>query len=392
MQQLNNEEFLGSLYTKEDACDATCEKQILRLFLIYCYFFTEDNYWKPYIKILPDIEFFEQYHILFNKSYVEGTSLEGAVHAKRAILEHELNDIQERDVSSSWLTKVELKMYLWADCILWSRALGFNTVNDVEVKLNIALVPFIDFANHSMSHSNIRWQLDATHDHLLLISTAPIIHVGDELLLSYGTDKSNQELLFIHGFCIEGNTERSCLTIPILPFLSHDQQKVAWLKQMNIKPVLKLKHRHRRRENDDMMQTGWDPTLILLMYLVALDEDFGLQFVSKKDGLELFLEDNLIKTLDELENTVVNHKDGIILPIIQLRVVLLLIDALEYQHKRITLITCNDSSILAQQASIYRREEKELIETSLEDLFSLQNHLMKDPIILAYLEESNKCY
>ncbi|KAI9469800.1 MAG: hypothetical protein EXX96DRAFT_587490 [Benjaminiella poitrasii] len=396
MEQLSKSNaFITDLYSKKESKH---EKEMARLFLIYYRFFaTSEYYWKSYIDILPDIDFFKEHHVLFNIACLKGTSLENATNAKLVNLKRDLNDIQHRaelqseKASSSWISDISLDMYLWADCIFWSRVIGLEDGHDNCM----ALVPFIDFANHSINDSNIRWQPDPEHHGLNLIAspanTEKIIQPDDELLLSYGP-KSNQELLFIHGFCIEGNPEPSCITLSALPFLSQEEEmyKLQWLKQIAAKPVLTLKKRENGNAIIDIMQSGWEHTSIIILYLIALDEDQGLRYVCHNDHhIQLLLEDHPINTLNELEEAVMDRhgQKGDILPIIQLRTVMLLIDALEYQYSKICTVHNDLNTPLAHHVSIYRKEEQTLLESSLEDLLSLQSYLMKDPIVLSFLEK-----
>ncbi len=64
---------------------------------------------------------------------------------------------------------------------------------------DLALIPWLDFADHSPFRPNARWHLDSA-----CVSLVPSDEVapGDPLLISYGL-KPNSELLFHYGFVVE---------------------------------------------------------------------------------------------------------------------------------------------------------------------------------------------
>ena len=67
-------------------------------------------------------------------------------------------------------------------------------------------VPGIDFAQSSSSRPNARWattRVDGETVIELLCEPGNVPEPGREILISYG-DKSNEELLFVHGFAERG--------------------------------------------------------------------------------------------------------------------------------------------------------------------------------------------
>lgn len=355
------------------------ERLVLCLFLIYCKFFNLETSWNHYIDILPTIDFFKENHILFNPECVSGTSLENSVRTKISNLKRELDEITQQD----WLSNIQFDMYMWADCIFWSRVVGIGGDEHNKSLAEMALIPFFDFANHSMDKPNIRWQLNNRGIDLITYPNE-IIANDQELLLSYGS-KPNQELLFLHGFCIENNPEPSRITIPLLPFLnpteeSYNLQKIHWLKQLGMKPSLTLVYQD---NNDDLISGGWTFDSIATMYLVALDEDNEIDFsVNDNDDIDLILSGEKIESFEALE---ANIKKMIMFPVIKLRVVVLLQDALEYHYTLITTPKSDDSS-LWRQASIYRTEEATALKATIDNLSNIRDRLMQDATVLSYLE------
>ncbi|KAI8968894.1 hypothetical protein BDF20DRAFT_838882 [Mycotypha africana] len=430
------------------------EKQALRLFLIYGRYFsalhqqqqqqeqTNNNYfWKPYIDILPTVDYFKKHHILFNVSLVKGTNLEQSIHAKLCWLENELKHLQEQcftEAATHWIHEITLDMYFWADCVVWSRVVGVSEAcqpNDNESndgQSNLALIPFFDFANHSSSNCNIRWQwiendVDSTDEagiQLVPYTDKNIsIMKGDELLLSYGS-KSNQELLFLYGFCVENNPTPINYTLSILPFLDANEPmgmfKSQWLKQLKVKPLLTFmpkldvsdgNDKDTALENEhkislhDIGLTGEDLSII---YLIAADDEIG--------SLEFSYTDNAVADDDSCSTTTttklltltinavkitsirqlaecIEQQQKMNLPIIQLRIVLLLIDALEYQLSTLT-ISSNEvkkfkesvSEGLIKQMDMYRQEEQTILTNVLGLLYYLRDKLSSDPIVVDYLK------
>lgn len=364
------------------------EKQVLCLFLIYCQFFDTTTQWKPYVDILPNIEFFKQNHPLFNLHHLQGTSLENSTRAKVNKLRRELELINQ--ASSSWLSKIDIDMYKWADCVFWSRVVGVGGAADDETTTTetseMVMIPYFDFANHSVDTPNMRWQ--PTFDGGIDLLTYPdMVKKGDELFLSYGP-KPNQELLFLHGFCAENNPNPSCFTLPVSPFLSPNADplnmpKIHWLKQSGVKPTLTLS---KSNNNTDLTDIGWSHESIIVMYLVVMDEDDGVQFsLNEEENVELHMQDKKITTLEALDQ-IVNEMQ--LLPVIKLRVIMLLIDALQYQYLLNTEHAMIDETPIGKQAFIYRNEEKALLELALQTLTKLSEELMKNDIVVKYLENA----
>ena len=119
--------------------------------------------------------------------------------------------------------------FRWAYACFWSRALALPLGHDPEggrPSVVEAIVPGIDFANHSCAKPNARWRVRrgspprenfATRrdgDASAPTTIEPTIELvcvrgsvpapGEELKISYG-DKPNEELLFVHGFAERDN-------------------------------------------------------------------------------------------------------------------------------------------------------------------------------------------
>ena len=118
--------------------------------------------------------------------------------------------------------------FRWAYACFWSRALALPLGHDPRGHPSVveAIVPGIDFANHSCAKPNARWRVrrgsreprenfatrrdgDASAPRQeptieLVCVRGSVPAPGEELKISYG-DKSNEELLFVHGFAERDN-------------------------------------------------------------------------------------------------------------------------------------------------------------------------------------------
>ncbi|KAI8370784.1 hypothetical protein EDC96DRAFT_573436 [Choanephora cucurbitarum] len=339
------------------------QRQVLTLFLVYCQYIDQNTVWSDYLSILPPVQFFEDHHVLFQPHLSEGTSLWHAVRAKLARLEQ-----VHASLSIDWLSQVTLPMLLWADAVLWSRV--------VEIEPDqLALIPFFDFANHSQT-PNLRWERSS--DGIMLVNTEAV-GADQELMLSYGS-KPNQELLFIHGFCIPDNSVVSVVSLPWMPFFVNDPPRALWLRQTMPQSTLRLGLPDNEKEG--IGRAGWDWTSVVIMYLAVLDSD-EVEMVFTENGLEL--EGQTVTSLSELEQMVRSFE---YFPVIQLRAIVLLIQALEYQLEQTSPIT-NHTSPLSSQVAIYQAEEQQMIHQSLEVLTELQNQLMTDPVVQAFLQANS---
>ncbi|KAI8339912.1 hypothetical protein BC941DRAFT_418911 [Chlamydoabsidia padenii] len=393
------------------------EKTCLRLFLAYELNQAQDSsFWQPYMKNLPPRSFFEKHHVLFldpdgdEDNFVfgllEGTSLASSIRAKRTSLQREWQRL--RDLVSWDLT---LEDWIYADVLVWSRVVGLA---DEE---GLAMIPFFDFANHRMD-PNLRWQLSSDNSGLDLVPFDTPISSGEELCLSYG-DKSNQELLFLHGFTLADNPTQGQVTLSLGPFLNPgmDQDsalKWQWMQQQDdppFKPILVL-----AQPNSDAVfgHSGWTGHSICMMYLAVLDQEDGLELNVIKGGDTT---DDVVEGLEQLNiattepmvqldlngKSIRSWKDllaGVLAldhaPVIQLRVAIMLLDASQYHLQQIVTnddgLTEGDNvpdSPLYPHLVRYRDEERHLLQQSVDVLSMISDILMGNETVKDYLDKAN---
>ncbi|KAG0163183.1 hypothetical protein DFQ28_000299 [Apophysomyces sp. BC1034] len=324
-------------------CDKS-DRVVLCLFLAHERFRAESSAWKPYVDSLPSDDFHQHNHLLHNPQWVAGTSLAEAVKAKNASLRREHSEL-----GLNWLT---INMWIWADITFWSRVVELGNGE-------LTLAPFFDFANHSLA-PNIRWEQSAGLD---LVPFGEPITANTELVLSYGA-KSNKELLFLHGFSIPHNTEPSTVTLPLARFLD-DPQKFAWIGQ-NTNRMLTLD------------RNGWNSNAFEMMYLAVLDEDDGLYW---KEGY-LYLGAQRIDDLNALAQSVksLDH-----FQVIELRVVVLLLDAVQHHYQELETVHRTENSMLRDYIELYVQEEKSILERAIQTLEDQQRQLMEHSTVISYL-------
>lgn len=399
------------------------ERMVLRLFLLVEMFAPDSqSFWKPYIDILPTLDEIRKYHLLFNteEAALKYTGIGKAVLAKRAALEREFGTLQLWELGGSF-SSLSLDMWIWADVTFWSRVVSLKSSQEdgcddsekekkKKIGADMVLVPFFDLANHSLS-PNIRWQLTA--DGAMQLVTTRDVDDGDELFLSYG-NKSNQELLFLHGFTVQNNPEPICFTLPLRGFLNQcdpdDLNKYAWLVERT-KPVLKLYGESQGNfpeAHAAFAATGWSFESIAVMYLLAMDNDDGLEFerLPNIEALSLqpdkgksravnedvkikILGDN-VTTLDDLAEQVVKCPN---FAVIQLRTVILLLEAISSHRDQQSYTEIEPSypeAAYMEHLRRYMQEESQLLDRAIESLASLRDTLFQHETVQAYLSQQTE--
>lgn len=122
--------------------------------------------------------------------------------------------------------------YLWASCILKSRAFpAYILKNEVEGEIKedeCMLLPIVDLLNHDVK-SEVEWS--ATKDDNSIVNflfRSFSAQDGQQLFNNYGR-KGNEELLMGYGFCLEDNTADTCaLRIKVPREIITEAQQRGW--------------------------------------------------------------------------------------------------------------------------------------------------------------------
>ncbi|KAI9164419.1 hypothetical protein H9P43_008270 [Blastocladiella emersonii ATCC 22665] len=227
------------------------------------------NPWTPYLDALPQpgsltsaAFFSEEENVL-----LYGCAVPRLARAKLANLHAEYQAVlgalvdaredaprAEREAGGLDMTElIDFADFMWADAVYWSRVLDVPCFRpEAAARLDgnateLCMIPVLDFANHSYEPT-LRWERDArTGDIGMYAVDADAVVPGMELFLCYDPDKSNEELLFAHGFCIPGNTRGrvSVFFDEEIDELVHDNpalaHRVQWVaSHLHVQPVLHL--------------------------------------------------------------------------------------------------------------------------------------------------------
>ncbi|RUS14670.1 hypothetical protein BC937DRAFT_93492 [Endogone sp. FLAS-F59071] len=418
-----------------DTTTKLTERMTILIFLVYerHHRATTDppSFWKPYIDILPGPTSLSTVPILYPPklfNLISDTRIHDSVLAKRAKLKRELDWITPHAIAAGWEQEIDIDAWTWADTVFWSRVVGVGSqfVQEEEQRQKAEqpdyyLVPFVDFANHSPDPT-IRWHLreDGSGVELLpvisLTSSSPALPANTELRISYGV-KPNQELLFLHGFCVPNNPILPTLVIPAVPFFdaaeAFDRRKIAWLRRRGSSMILTLNPPVRDQDVD--WSAGFTPESILIMLLVVLSQDpKGHMVLIKDDDDEPQL--LLAGTTIDIDTPLPAIMDAVCgLPnydVVRLHVVTLLLDALQWFWMRLTgtgeegeenvsfearvagLLGDAEEEELVRRVvddlRIYRQEEEEMIGEAIRRLEKTSEELMKSEVVKAYLEAAQQ--
>lgn len=390
------------------------------------------SFWRPYIDILPGPTSLSTVPILYPPklfNLLSDTRLHDSVLAKRAKLRREIDWITPHAITAGWEQKIDIDAWTWADIVFWSRVVGIGSQFQEEEQQNADqpdyyLVPFIDFANHSPDPI-IRWHLseDGSGVELLPVisptSSSSALPANTELRISYGA-KPNQELLFLHGFCIPNNSTLPTLVIPAIPFFdaaeAFDRRKIAWLRRRGSSMILTLNPPVNDQDVD--WSAGFTPESILIMFLAVLSQD-------PDDHMVLIVDDDVDESRLALACTTIDihtplsaimdavrglpHYD-----VVRLRVVTLLLEALQWYWMRLTgtneeegeednvsfearvteLLGDAEEEELVRRVvddvRIYRQEEEKMIGEAIKRLEKTSEELMKTEVVKAYLEAAQQ--
>ncbi|KAJ2959399.1 hypothetical protein NQZ79_g5142 [Umbelopsis isabellina] len=382
------------------------ERFILLAFLIYGYTNPSEFPYRAYLDVLPTATDFEKWHALyFDDEYLkimDGSSLGTSIEARRQVLKKEVQTFRQH--VRSFPEDITLELWKWADSIFWTRVISIKSQDSIpsvssHLQSDYALVPMIDFANHSLK-PNVRWEIDEDGNFQLIAKDDMEIKAGDELFLSYG-DKSNQELLFSHGFCIPDNPTPAKFTISAASFLSFDensyQDKFHWLRKISYYNLALTMEQEAQGMWHPLLKAGWTVESVKLLHFAVLSllED-NLTITregdcrSEEDNVEIMFDNITLKDMDQFFEIIQQHKNY---PVYQLRTVLILSDALEYHFNTLAMALQEQDDSLDQNdqtrryINMYATEELELLSKALTIMDEEKAKLADNEVVVSYLEQ-----
>jgi hypothetical protein len=351
--------------------------------------------WKAYIDILPRTLHTPLFYDQILRACLDGTSLKPAVDAKFNKLKKEYESL--RPLFNKWSNieendghdVVTFEHFRWADGVFWSRVLSFGsrfqTVNSSvgEDSDDFHLVPFLDFANHSLT-PHARWEIGTEGVELILTKSDPPepITPDTEICISYG-DKPNSELLFVHGFTLSDNPS-SAISFPV-PFYDDDELAKAKLLFMQSHGIKLLVSLTRKKGGAELSR---DSTRA--MWICVLTEEDGIKFKMNPNDpsypVDLFIGDQIIPTLDVLDN-VINSME--LLPVIEYKVMESVLENVEYllahlkqtNEQVLKMMEHGRNSRELEYIRIYREDEYKFLEFAVEDFTRKRDALMADDVV-----------
>lgn len=281
--------------------------------------------WTEYVKLLDGFVPVPTLWEEDERSLLRGTSLEAALNAKMLALTSEFEEL--RDKSSDidcWRAafwdndSVRLEDWLLVDAWYRSRLLELP-------RSGPSLVPCIDMVNHS-TDANAYYDENGDDDVVLLLRPGASVKEGDEVNISYGSEKPAAEMLFSYGF-IDSHSAAKSLRLPLRP-LPDDPLGKAKVHAFQDAPVVDIKE-----VDGNVICTS------SFAYLMILNEEDGLDFrlLQDTDGereLRTFWRDQDVteKTVS-FDQLVSDHE---LCSVFKLRVNMVISQRLEEQLERLS--------------------------------------------------------
>lgn len=287
-------------------------------------------------------------------------------------LTSEFDDIREKSSdldfwdTALWQSTTPVRLTDWYLVDAWYR----SRVLELP-KSGTSLVPCLDMANHS-SEANAYYEETSDSEVVLLPRSDKTFDSGEEVTISYGSEKSAAELLFSYGF-LSPTSEARSLTLPLSP-LPDDPLGKAKLHIFTGMPSIQIKVFHEKVECSSPFA-----------YLSCLNEEDGLHFklLQSSDGdteLRMFWQEDDVTGKDEsLEMLVSEHE---LYDVIRLRVNMVISQRIQEQLERLGETQESDDAsndtLNATNARELRRIEQDVLERTASTLDEQVSVFMSD--------------
>lgn len=272
---------------------------------------------------------------------LQGTSLEPALNAKMMALAREFDEMREKSSNIAYWNAAFWDSHVvhltdWYLVDAWYRSRVLELPNSGP-----SLVPCIDMANHSKD-ANAYYEENSKDEAILLLRPGSTVKEGDEVTISYGSEKSAAEMLFSYGF-IDKHSEARSLKLPLDP-LPDDPLAIAKAHVFEGPPTVDIK------EVDG--KTMWTSAFA---HLVVLNEEDGLEFkiLQDKDGgkeLKMFWrEEDVSDKSSSFETLISDHE---LCDIFRLRVNMIVCQRVQEQLESLSLPLPGDSTGVSETNGI----------------------------------------
>jgi len=212
------------------------ERAAIIMFLMLERLKGERSHLAPWLNLLPREFSTPRYFTEDEMKELKGTTLERATAASTKRLQQQWKALEAAAAGLLHLagetSTPTLEDFMWADSVFWSRCQTLPVVarsdaseqgGGEEVVTSVeAIVPGLDFANHSGHSSNCRWVLQGSSPQEASVQLVTVQghapRPGQQLLIDYG-DKTNEELLFYYGFTAEDMQRQARLMVPLFEWM-----------------------------------------------------------------------------------------------------------------------------------------------------------------------------
>ncbi|POS70719.1 SET domain-containing protein [Diaporthe helianthi] len=375
-----------------DACGHKTPRHDVLLFLLVHLVLSSDNRehaglanpWTEYVKFLDDAVPVPTLWQESDRSLLRGTSLEAALNAKMLALNHEFEELREKSSgiecwnAAFWVNyAVSFADWLLVDAWYRSRVLELP-------RSGPSLVPCIDMVNHS-TDANAYYEENINDDVVILLRPGGKVKEGDEVNISYGSEKPAAEMLFSYGF-IDSTSSMKSLRLPLRPLLDDPLGK-AKVHAFQDAPVVDIK------EVDGKLSCT-SP----FAFLMILNEEDGLDFRLLQDndgGRELrtfWRDEDVTEKTSSFDQLVSDHE---LCGVFKLRVNMVISQRLEEQLERLSSIaldiddaacaTGQSRSANAANARTLRLIEKGVLDKAVAVLEEQRTELLALEDVAAYL-------
>lgn len=291
-------------------------------------------------------------------------------------LTSEFDDMREKSSdldfwnAALWQSNTPVRLTDWYLVDAWYRSRVLELPRS-----GTSLVPCLDMANHS-SQANASYEEISEGEVVLLPHSDKKFDTGEEVTISYGSEKSAAEMLFSYGFLSSPSVSHS-LTLPLSP-LPDDPLGKAKLHIFTGMPSIQIKV-----PND---KVEWSSPFA---YLSCLNEEDGLHFklLQSADGdteLRMFWQEDDVTGKDESFETLVSHHE--LYDVFRLRVNMVISQRVQEQLERLGETQDSDNAsndtMNATNARELRRIEQDILErtaSTLEDQVSAFESLLPPP-------------
>ncbi|KAM3066802.1 hypothetical protein ACMFMG_011871 [Clarireedia jacksonii] len=343
------------------------------------------NPWTEYVRLLPENVPIPTMWNEEERMLLVGTSLESAVTAKLAALQREFDDLREKTseipwCNTYWWENNSLTFSDWIRLDAWFRSRSLELQTSGEV-----MVPCLDMANHS-STPNAYYEQTSAGDISLLLRPHMELQQGTEITISYGSGKSDAEMLFSYGF-IDRNSTIAELVLDLEP-MPEDPLGKAKVAALCDRPFVRI-------WGDEEEKIYWESPFL---YLLCLNEEDGLEFkvLQETDGsrspLRVFWQgSDVTESTNTFEALISSHE---LVDIFKLRAVTILQDRIRQQLERLygsedIVETLATTAMISEDKKVnafkLRRTETAILEAAYETVEAEKSQFMKNENVLKYL-------